>query len=561
MAGGPHRNKPRWLPGAADSMLAVFLSRTRWLRGWLVLPLVFGLAPLQIVSAAGSGQVRIISTNDIHGYMRSVYYRYMDQLRPWGMQTSEGDYLEKAGFEGKVGGLAHVATVIDRLRSEVSGNALVVDSGDTWHGSGVSLFDQGESMVKVMNAIGYDAMVPGNWEYFFNRERFMELVEQSDFPVIAYNLTDKEWDEPVLEQYVIKQVGDLKVAVIGMTYPWTGLASVATTGAAKWWNFGIREAEAEELIEQIKSSDAPDLIVFISHAGYAMDRKFAQRVDGIDVIISGHTHAAIFDPVVYNKTFVYEGGAHGEYVASLDLEVKDGEIAGYDYRLVKVQQNNIPADPEVDALVEAAYRTHADKLYEVVGEAEGLFYRQDYWQSTLGNLITDSLRQIEGVDITFFPAWRYGVSLMPGEITAEDVYNIVPTDGRIFTYSMPGREIRTLIENLVDAIVNPDPFARVGGDMIRFSGLEIVADPANDRGQRILSITTADGEPLSPDKYYSVASVHTRFQDNPMFGATDVVDTGKVFVEELIRHIRAHSPVTPGLDDRMVAHGATRTLY
>lgn len=542
-----------------DSMSA-WPGRSRVIGRWLLLLLVFSLTPIQVVSAAGSGQIRIISTNDFHAYMRSVYYRYMDQLRPWGMQSSEGDYLEKARFEGKVGGMAHVATVINRLRSEVSGNALVVDSGDTWHGAGLSLFDQGESVVKVMNAIGYDAMVPGNWEYFFSREQFMKLVEQADFPVIAYNLTDKEWDEPVLEQYVIKQVGDLKVAVIGMTYPWTGLASVATTGAAKWWNFGIREAEAEELIELIKSSDDPDLIVFISHAGHGMDRKFARRVDGIDVIVSGHTHTAVFDPVVYNETLVYEGGAHGEYVASLDLEVKGGEIAGYDYRLIKVQQNNIPADPGIDALVEEAYRTHADKLYEVVGQAEGLFYRQDYWQSTLGNLITDSLRQIEGVDITFFPAWRFGVSLMPGEITAEDIYNIVPTDGRIFTYSMPGREIRTLLENIVDAIVNPDPFARVGGDMIRFSGLKIVTDPANDRGQRILAITTADDEPLSPDKYYSVASVHTRFQDNPMFGATKIVDTGKVFVEELIRHIRARSPVTPGLDDRIVARGATRTL-
>ncbi len=535
-----------------------------WLPVLLAVALGAGLVPAQTVftagSDAGSGQVRIISTNDIHGYMRPVYYRSMNQMRPWGMQSMEGDYLDKARFEGRVGGAPHVATVIDRLRSEVSGQALLVDGGDTWHGSGLSLFDRGESVVKVMNAIGYDAMVPGNWEYFFSREQFMKLVEQSAFPVIAYNLTDKDWDEPVLDQYVIKQVGDLEIAIIGMTYPWTGLASVATTGAAKWWNFGIREAEAEELIEQIKSSDDPDLIVFISHAGYGMDRKFAQRVDGIDVIISGHTHNAVFDPAVYNDTLIYEGGAHGEYVASLDLDIKEGEIASYNYRLVKVQQNNVPGDPRIAAIVEEAYATHADKLNEVIGEAEGLFYRQDYWQSTMGNLITDALRQIEGVDIAFFPAWRYGISLMPGKITTEDVYNMAPTDGRIFTYRMPGREIRTLFENIVDAIVNEDPFARVGGDMIRFSGVKIVTDPANERGQRILSITTADGEPFSPDKYYSVASVHTRFQNNPMFGAADIVDTGKVFVDELIDHIRARSPVSPGLDDRIVVRGGAPVL-
>ena len=538
-------------------------ARIRWGGKWvalLIILLLLGSALLQAVFAGGSGRVRIISTNDIHAYMRPVYYRYMDQMRPWGMQPAEGSYVAKARLEGKVGGMAHVATVIDRLRSEVAGKALVVDSGDTWHGSGLSLFDRGESVVKVMNAIGYDAMVPGNWEYFFSREQFMKLIEQADFPVVAYNLTDKDWDEPVLEQYVIKQVGDLEIAIIGMTYPWTGLASVATTGAAQWWNFGIREAEAQELIEQIESSHDPDLIVFISHAGYGMDGKFAQRVDGIDVMISGHTHNAIFDPVIYNDTLVYEGGAHGEYVASLDLEIKNGEIAGYDYRLIKVKQDNIPPDPEVAGIVEEAYRPHADKLGEVIGRAEAVFYRQDYWQSAMGNLITDALRQTAGADIAFFPAWRYGISLMPGEITAEDVYNIVPTDGRVVTYRMPGREIGNLLENLVDAIVNRDPFARVGGDMIRFSGLKILADPANERGQRVLSITTTDGEPLSPDKYYSVASVHTRFQNNPMFGATDLVDTGKIFVDELIGYIRTHSPMSAGLDDRMVARGATRNL-
>ena len=478
-------------------MLSSLSGRIRWLGRWLTLLLIFSLTPIQAVSAAGSGQIRIISTNDIHAYLRPIYYRYLDQPRPWGMQSMEGDYQAKAHFEGKVGGMAHVATVINRLRSEVSGKALVVDSGDTWHGAGLSLFDRGESMVKVMNAIGYDAMVPGNWEFIFSREQFLELVEQADFPVIAYNLTDKDWGEPVLEQYVVKQVGDLKIAIVGMTYPWTALTS-AVTGAAQWWNFGIREAEAEELIEQIESEEEPDLIVFISHAGYGMDQKFSRRVNNIDVIVSGHTHNPVFDPVVYNDTFIYESGAHGEYVSSLDLEIKDGEIASYNYRLVKVQQNNIPADPEITGLVEEAYRPHADKLNEVVGESEGLFYRRDYWQSTLGNFITDALRQIEGVDITFFPAWRYGATLMPGEITAEDIYNIVPTDGRIFTYSMPGREIRTLLENILDAVVDQDPFARVGGDMVRFSGLKIVTDLANDRGQRIVSITTADGEPLSP---------------------------------------------------------------
>lgn len=463
--------------------------------------------------------------------------------------------MEKAHYEGKVGGVAHVATVIKRLRSEVSGKALVLDSGDTWHGSGVSFFDQGVSMVKVMNTIGYDAMTPGNWEYVYPQEHMLELIEQAEFPVLAYNLVDKDWGDPVLEQYVIRQVGDLKIAIVGMTYPWTALTSTAT-GAAKWWDFGIKEAAAEELIEQIKSDENPDLIVFISHAGYGMDQKFAQRVDGIDVMVSGHTHNQIFDPVIYNDTIVYEGGAHGEFVASLDLDVKDGKITNYRYQLIKIQQDHIPADPEVARLVDEAYQPHADILNEVIGEAQGMFYRLDYWQSTMGNLVTDTLRDIEGTDISFFPAWRYGVTMMPGEITREDIYNIVPTDGHIITYTMPGREIKNILENILDGVVDHDPYARVGGDMLRFSGLKIVYDVAGKRGERVVSMVTADDQPFSMEKEYSIASVHTRFQDNPMFTAREIVDTGKVFVEELERYIRTHSPISAGLDNRIVARGA-----
>ncbi len=521
---------------------------------WLVCLLIFCIA-LPASALAGDGQVRLISTNDIHSYMRSIHYRYLDEPRPWGIQSMEGDYIEKAHYEGKVGGMAHVATVIKQLRSEVEGRALVLDSGDTWHGSGLSYFDQGRSMVKVMNAIGYDAMAPGNWEYIYPQEHMLELVEQAEFSVLAHNLVDKDWGDPVLDQYVVRQVGDLKIAIIGMTYPWTALTS-AVTGAAQWWDFGIREAEAEELVEQIKNDENPDLIVLISHAGYGMDQKFAQRVDGIDVVVSGHTHNPIFDPVVYNDTIVYESGAHGEFVSSLDLDVQDGKIASYRYQLVKVQQDHIPADPEVARLVDEAYEPHADRLNEVLGEAQGMFYRRDYWQSTMGNLITDSLRDIGNTDISFFPAWRYGSTLMPGQITAEDVYNIIPTDGRIFTYTMPGKEIKNLLENILDGVVGRDPYARVGGDMLRFSGLKIVYDTAAKQGERVVSMVTADDQPFSMEKEYSIASVHTRFQDNPMFSARSIVDTGKIFVEELISYIRTHSPISPGLDNRIVARGS-----
>ena len=504
--------------------------------------------------ASESERIRIISTNDIHSYLRPIYYRYLDEPKPWGKQSMEGDYANKSEYEGRTGGMAYAATIINRFRSEKPDKNLLVDSGDTWHGSGLSAFDRGVSMVKIMNAIGYDAMVPGNWEFIYSKDHFLDLIDQADFPVVAYNLVDKDWGDPVLDQYTIKEVGDLRVAIVGMTYPWTALTS-AITGAAKWWKFGIQEAEAVELIARIRAEEKPDLIVFISHGGYGYDQRFAQRIDGIDIMVSGHTHNPVFDPVIWNDTIIYESGAHAEFVSSLDVEVKDKKVVSYNYQLVKVNQDYIPADPEIEKLVDEAYKPYADKLSEVIGQAEGVFYRRDYWQSTLGNLITDVLRSTQGTDLSFFPAWRYGATLMPGDITVEDVYNTIPTGGQVITYNMTSKQIRYLLENIIESVVSNDAYARVGGDMIRFSGLNIVYDLGNAQGERIVSMTTADGKPFSADKEYSIASVNTRFQNNPLFGASNVITTDKIFAEELINYIRANTPIKASLDARIAPRG------
>ncbi|MEE9612673.1 MAG: bifunctional metallophosphatase/5'-nucleotidase [Desulfatiglandales bacterium] len=521
-----------------------------WMFAAMVLWVTFDLGKMPLLAEEEKGdQIRIIATNDIHYYLKPLYYRFLDATKPWGTQSREGDYVAKAGLAGKIGGMAHVATVIKRLKDEMPGRTLLVDVGDTWYGSALSHLDRGQSMVKIMNAIGYQAMVPGNWDYYYPKERFLKLVEQANFSIIALNLTDKEWEDPVLPSYVIKKVGRLKVALVGVTYPWTGLTSSAV-GAAQWWNFGIKEKETKRLIKQIRKEEKPDLVVVLSHMGYGGDQKFTKRVDGIDILVSGHTHDEVFDPVVWNDTIIFQAGAHGKFVASLDLEVRDGKVKGYDYRLIKVNQDRIPPDPEIAQLVEEAYHPYQKKLNEVVGRTETMLYRRDYWQSTMGNFLTDTLREMVETEIAFFPAWRFGATLLPGEITVEDVYNIVPPRGHIFTYSMRGKALKMLLENILDNVVKDDPYARVGGDMIRFSGLKIRYDLRNVVGSRIVEMQV-NGKPLDPERAYTIASVQTRFQNNLFFGAFDVKDTWKVFVEELLWYIREHSPIFSTLDDRI----------
>ena len=504
---------------------------------------------LSQVIAAETKQIRFITTNDLHSYLKPIYYRYLDEIKPWGAQSRDGDYVNKAAIEGKIGGMAHVATMIKMLKEEKPGKNMLLDAGDTWHGAGISLFDKGVSMVKIMNAIGYDVMTPGNWDFLYPKEQFLDLIDLADFPVIAYNLTDREWEEPVLEQYIIRKVGNLKIAVIGLTYPWTALTS-AITGAAQWYKFGIKEEEARELIREIRKNDNPDLVVFVSHGGYGLDQKFAKRVNGIDVYLSGHTHEEVLDPVVWNNTIIFQGGAHGKYVVSLDVDVKDKIITNFDYRLIKVRQNQVVPDPEVLKLIEDAYRPYQEQLSEVIGETKVMLHRRDYWQSSVGNLLTDAMRSTHKTDIAFFPAWRYGATLMPGKITAEDVYNLIPTDGHVFTYSMRGKELKKLLENILGSVVNKDPYTRVGGDMIRFSGMKLIVNLIKTSGNRIVEMTVG-GIEFSNDAVYSIASAHTRFQNSPLFGATYVKDTGKVFVDDLIAYIKNNSPITSTKDDRI----------
>ena len=515
----------------------------------LIISILFFSIDKDILLASDAEEIRIITTNDIHSYLKPIYYRYLDDIKPWGQVSREGDYVNKAKIEGKIGGMAYVSSMIKKLKAEKPGKNLLFDAGDTWHGGGITFFDKGQTMVKIMNTIGYDAMVPGNWEFLYKKDHFLDLIDLANFPVIAYNLLDKEWEEPVLNQYIIRKVGKLKIAIVGYTYPWTALTS-AITGAGKWYKFGIKEDEARELLAEIRKKEDPDVVIFISHGGFGLDQKFAQRVDGIDVLLSGHTHDEVLDPVVWNNTIVFQGGAHGKYVVSLDLEVKNKKIVDFEYRLNKVMQNRINPDPEVSKLIEEAYQPFESELSKIIGTSEVLMHRRDFWQSTVGNLITDAMRETQETDVAFFPAWRFGASLLPGEITKEDIYNIIPTKGHIFNFSMRGKELKSLIENILSSVINRDPYTRVGGDMIRFSGIKILCDLTKSAGNRIIKMSIG-GKEFSENIIYSIASAHTRFQNNPLFGATHVKDTGKMIVEELIEYIEKKNIIGKKMDDRI----------
>lgn len=485
---------------------------------------------------AAAVTIRILWTNDTHAYLRPMYHR----------EEGEARYLEKARKEGKLGGFAHIATVIKRLRGEMPANTLLLDAGDTLHGTAVPLFGGGKPVLDVMNAMGYDAMVPGNTDFLFPKEVLKKRIDEAKFPIIAANLFDLEWGDPVLDQYVIKTIQGVKIAIVGMAYQWT--AKTGDRKLTEGWSFGLREREVREIIATLRGKEKVDLIILLSHMGYRVDQKYAARVAGIDVIVGAHTHDITRNPPVVGKTIVVQAGSHGKYLGKLDLIVEDGNVTDFSHDIIRIVAKDIPADPEIAGIIEKAYAPYRKMLERVIGETRTMLYRRARWQSTMDNFITDAYKKIAAADVAFSPAWRFGATILPGKIRVEDVYNMVPTTGTVITFKMSGQVIKNVLESAIDNVLNEDPYLQLGGDMVRFSGMQLRYKEGNKLGNRLVEIKIG-GKPLEPKKDYAIVSANTQFHNVP--GVKEVKDSGKIAVEELIRFIEKTSPIAPKVDNRI----------
>ena len=240
--------------------------------------------------------------------------------------TSE-DFVALAREYGQIGGFDRISTVLKSIRADRP-DALFLDGGDTWHGSMTALRTQGQDMVNVMNALRPDAMT-SHWEFTYGIDRVTEIVDDLPFPFLGANIFDNEWDEPAYESHAIFDRGGIKVAVIGQAFPYLPIANPG------WMfpnlSFGIREQRMSALVEQVRGEGA-ELVVVLSHNGFDVDRKMARQVPGIDVILSGHTHDALPEPVKVGRTLVVASGSHGKFVSRLDLDVGKGGVKDFNYR-------------------------------------------------------------------------------------------------------------------------------------------------------------------------------------------------------------------------------------
>ncbi len=518
------------------------------------------------------GNVRIIHQTDTHAQTRPVYYR--EPAANIGVGVAKGrpphlvgraflehfhvapasarayaftclDFAEAAHRYGALGGFAHIKSLADRLRSEAGPtNTLHVDGGDMWQGSGMANLTHGVDMVELSNLLGVEAMAP-HWELTYGEKQVRANIASFKGDFIAQNvfLTDvaafngAEAFDPatgrVFRPYVMKLLGGRRIALVGQAFPYQPIAHPQRF--VPDWTFGIRDTELQTLVDGIRTRERPDAVLLLSHNGMDVDLKLASRVQGIDVILGGHTHDAVPQPSrVRNPggtTLVTNAGSNGKFLAVLDLDLREGRVADARYTLLPVFSNLIAADAQVAARIEAQEAPHRDMLDAPLAEVEDLLYRRGNFNGTVDQLICDALRAELGAQLALSPGFRWGPSVLPGRrLTMRDILaETAISYPDVYVQDMTGAMLKTVMEDVCDNLFNPDPYLQQGGDMVRVGGMDYVCDPAADIGSRIGGMMQDDGTPIDPARSYRVAG----------WASVNLAQHGTPVWDIVARHLRA----------------------
>jgi sulfur-oxidizing protein SoxB len=418
------------------------------------------------------------------------------------------DFEDAARRFGKVGGFAHLATLVKRMKASRPG-ALLLDGGDTWQGSATALWTRGQDMVDACKLLGVDVMT-GHWEFTLGMDRVKEIIEKDfagkiDF--IAQNVKTNDFGDPVFKPFVMREINGVPCAIIGQAFPYTPIANPRYLVAD--WEFGIQDQHMQQMVDEARGKGA-QVVVVLSHNGMDVDLKMASRVTGIDVILGGHTHDGMPVPTLVanksGKTVVTNAGSNGKFLAVLDLDVRDKRMVDFRYRLLPVFSNMLPADPAMQALVDKVRAPYEARLREKLAVTEGTLYRRGNFNGSGDQLLLDAMLEVQGAQIAFSPGFRWGTSLLGGqEITREWLMDMTATTYSYATLAdMSGEMIKTVLEDVADNLFNPDPYYQQGGDMVRVGGLQYAIEPGAGMGRRI-SDMRLDGKPIDASRIYKVA--------------------------------------------------------
>lgn len=445
-------------------------------------------------------------------------------------------FNELAERFGKFGGYSYLKTIIDKLRGEANGKSLLLDGGDTWQGSAISLFESGMDMVEASNILGVDVMT-GHWEFTFGEEQFKKNIKNFNGEFVANNifLNDEAIfndipsydDENHFEKpYTIREIKGNRIAIIGQAFPYTPIANPSRYVSNL--TFGIREQELQDTIERIKVKYDPSLVVVLSHNGIDVDKKLASRVTGIDIIFGGHTHDAVPRPIIIKnnngKTLVLNSGCNGKFLSMIDIKFS-GKSYIYNYKLLPILSNNIKPDKKMQSFIDKVSKPYTNLLSEIVGYADDTLYRRSNFNGTFDDLLCDSMNSVLDTEISLSPGFRWGPSIIPNQpITMSDIYNHTAiTYPNTYTRSMSGETIKNILEDVADNIFNTDPYLQQGGDMVRTRGIKYSINPGNTMNNRIKNLRLNNNIEIKPNVQYKVsgwASVNNVEEGKPIWEIT-----------------------------------------
>lgn len=482
------------------------------------------------------GSVTLMHFTDCHAQLMPVYFREPDVnigvgdsfgrpphlvgeklLRHFNIEPgtrlahayTQIDFVRAARTYGKVGGFAHLATLVNRVRAQRPG-ALLLDGGDNWQGSGTALWTKAQDMIDASKLLGVDIMT-GHWEFTYGAARVQEVLKKDfagkvDF--VAQNVKTLDFGDPVFKPYVIREINGVPVAVIGQAFPYTPIANPRYLVSD--WTFGIQEENLQKVVNEVRQKGA-QVVVLLSHNGTDTDLKLASRVTGIDAMFGGHTHDAIPEPVLVEnragKTLVTGAGSNGKFLAVLDVDVRGGAVKDLRYRLLPVFAELLPADTKMAELIRTARAPFEAKLGEKLAVTETTLYRRGNFNGTFDQVILDALMAVTGAEIAFSPGFRWGTTVLPNQvITMENVMDQTAiTYPYVTVNELTGEAIKNILEDVCDNLFNPDPYYQQGGDMVRVGGMQYTCDPTQKIGSRISGMTL-HGRPVEAGKKYKLAS-------------------------------------------------------
>ncbi len=457
------------------------------------------------------------------------------------------EFAQAAKIYGKLGGFAHLATLIKQLRGSRP-KALLLDGGDTWQGSGTSLWTKGQDMVDACLQLGVDVMT-AHWEMTLGEDRIMEIV-QRDFKgkidFIAQNIRTADFGDSVFPSYTIKEMNGVKLAVIGQAYPYTPIANPSYFTPN--WTFGIQEDNLQKTIDEVRALGAK-VVILLSHNGMDLDLKMASRLRGLDAILGGHTHDGVPTPVHIKNaggtTLVTNAGSHGKFLGVLDFSVRGGQVLDFRYKLLPVFADLIPADVEMTALIQRIRKPYLAKLEEPLASTSEMLYRRGNFNGSFDQLILESLMAQKNTQIAFSPGFRWGTTVLPGQaITMEQLLEQTAiTYPQTTVNIMTGQTIKTILEDVADNLFNPDPYYQQGGDMVRVGGMQYKIDPSAAMGHRISDMWINDKR-MDAGASYSVAGWGSVRQDARDSGGEPVWEVVARHLKE-IQHVPKMALNTP----------------